>query len=81
MQVQKMEKVVGETIKKLDKLKPGDSLAAELSWCWVSFQNDNNPVGVIEKAEKALEVLKSEKEKNSRAVSKKLITDIEKALN
>jgi len=81
MEVVKMEKTIAEAIKKLDKLKAGDSLAAELSWCWVSYKNDKNPTGVIEKTEKALEVLKAEKEKNSRAVSKKLIADLEGALN
>lgn len=81
MEVVKMEKAVAEAIKKLDKLNAGDTLAAELSWCWVSFKNDNNPAGVLEKSEKALELLKAEKEKNQRAVSKKLIQDLEKALN
>ncbi|MHA7129992.1 hypothetical protein [Algoriphagus namhaensis] len=80
MEVTKMEKTVAEAIKKLDKLK-ADELAAELSWCWVSYKNDQNPVGVIEKTEKALELLRAEKEKNDRAVSKKLISDLEKALN
>lgn len=81
MKVEKMEKTVAEAIKKLDKLKVGDSLAAELSWCWVSYKNDNNPVGVIEKSQEALEVLKEVKTKNSKAVSKKLIEDLAKALN
>ena len=36
-----------DVIEKLEKLKHVD-LAAELSWCWVSFQNDQNPEGVIE---------------------------------
>lgn len=81
MKLEKMEKTVAEAIKKLDKLKVGDSLAAELSWCWVSYMNDNNPVGVIEKSQKALEVLQEVKTKNSKAVSKKLIEDLQKAVN
>jgi len=81
MKVEKMEKTVAEAIKKLDKLKVGDSLAAELSWCWVSYKNDNNPVGVIEKSQKALEILQEVKTKNSKSVSKKLIEDLQKALN
>lgn len=81
MEVLKMEKTIAEAIKKLDKLKADETLAAELSWCWVSFKNDNNPEGVLAKTERALEVLKSEKEKNQRAVSKKLIDDLEKVLN
>ncbi|MBN7817193.1 hypothetical protein [Algoriphagus pacificus] len=81
MQIEKLEKTLPEVIQKLEKLKLGDSLAAELSWCWVSFKNDQNPVGVIEKSEKAIALFKEVREKNSRAVSKKLIEDFEKSLN
>ncbi|MFC3417322.1 hypothetical protein [Algoriphagus hitonicola] len=80
MQVEKMEKTVTEAVLKLEKLKLGDSLAAELSWCWFSYKNDQNPVGLVEKSEKALELFKSVREKNSRAVSKKLVDDLEKVL-
>ncbi|MGM0945057.1 MAG: hypothetical protein ACQEW9_07715 [Bacteroidota bacterium] len=80
MQVEKMEKTVTETVQKLEKLKLGDSLAAELSWCWFSYKNDQNPVGLVEKSEKALELFKAVREKNSRAVSKKLVEDLEKVL-
>ena len=81
MQIEKLEKTLPEVIQKLEKLKLGDSLAAELSWCWVSFKNDQNPVGVIEKSEKAIALFKEAREKNTRAVSKKLIEDFEKSLN
>lgn len=80
MQVEKLEKTVPEVVQKLTKLK-SETLAAELSWCWVSFQNDHNPVGVIEKGKKALELFKEAREKNSKAVSKKLVESFEKALN
>jgi len=81
MQVEKLEKTMPDVIQKLEKLKLGDSLAAELSWCWVSFKNDNNPKGVIEKSQEAISIFKEAREKNSRAVSKKLIEDLEKSLN
>ncbi|MBN3584303.1 hypothetical protein JYB64_18045 [Algoriphagus aestuarii] len=81
MQVEKLEKTLPSVIEKLEKLKIGNSLAAELSWCWVSFKNDNNPVGVIEKSQKAISLFKEVRETNSRAVSKKLIEDLEKSLN
>lgn len=80
MQVDKLEKAVPEVVQKLQKLKSGETLAAELSWCWVSFQNDQNPVGVIEKGQAALELFKEAREKNSKAVSKKLVENLEKAL-
>lgn len=80
MKVEKMEKTVIETVSKLEKLKVGESLAAELSWCWFSYKNDQNPVGLVEKSEKALGLFKAAREKNSRAVSKKLVEDLEKIL-
>jgi len=81
MNAEKVEKTIIETIQKLDKLKSNETLVSELSYCWVSFKSDNNPVGVIEKGRKAVEVLKEAREKNSKAVSKKLIEDLEKALS
>lgn len=81
MQIEKLEKAISETIQKLTKLTPTSTLGAELAWCWESYQNDNNPEGVIEKSQVALEVLKAEKVKNSRSVSAKLIENLEKGLN
>ncbi|WP_194777797.1 hypothetical protein [Pararhodonellum marinum] len=82
MKVKNLEKTVETTLEKLEKLKIESSLAAELAWCFRSYEYDGNPVGLIEKSQKALEVLKEAREKNSKAVSKKLIEDLEKvALN
>ena len=81
MQVEKLEKTVPEVVQKLVKLKSGETLVAELSWCWVSFQNDQNPIGVIQKGQEALAFFKEAREKNSKAVSKKLVESFEKALS
>ncbi|PZX60409.1 hypothetical protein LV84_00687 [Algoriphagus ratkowskyi] len=81
MQVEKLEKIVPEVIQKLSKLKSGEKLAEELSWCWVSFQNDKNPVGLIEKSQQALVLFKEAREKNPKAVAKKLVESFENALN
>ena len=81
MQVEKLEKIVPEVIEKLSKLKSGETLASELSWCWVSFQNDQNPAGVIEKGQQALALFKEAREKNPKAVAKKLVESLEKALS
>jgi hypothetical protein len=75
----KMGKVVAEVVGKLEKIK-NQELAAELSWCWVSYQHDGNPVGVVEKAGLALEAFRELREKNSKSVSKKIVEDLEKAL-
>ncbi|MBN3521848.1 hypothetical protein JYB62_17705 [Algoriphagus lutimaris] len=81
MQIKKLEKTIPEVVQKLEKLNIGDTLAAELTWCWGSFKYDQNPEGVIEKSQKAIELLKEAKEINSRAVSKKLLDDFEKSLS
>ena len=75
----KMEKVVAPVIEKLEKLSQVD-LAAELSWCWGSYQNDQNPSGLVEKSEAALGLFKAAREKNSKAVAKKLVDELELAL-
>ncbi len=79
MNAEKMEKLVADVVGKLEKLKQAE-LAADLSWCWVSFQNDQNPIGVTAKARLALEAFKEAREKNAKAVAKKLVDDLEKAL-
>ena len=79
MNSQRMEKVLTPVVEKLEKLAQVE-LAAELSWCWVSFTNDQNPVGVIAKSELALVAFKEAREKNAKAVAKKLVEDLEKAL-
>lgn len=81
MQVEKLEKMMPEAVQKLEKVKGGETLAAELAWCWVSFQNDQNPSGVIQKGLEAVELFKEARERNSKAVSKKLIESLESALN
>ncbi len=75
----KMEKVVAPVIEKLEKLAERE-LAAELSWCWGSYQNDQNPSGLVAKGEATLDVFQAAREKNSKSVAKKLIDDLQAAL-
>ena len=79
MNSNKMEKVVAPVIEKLEKLAERE-LAAELSWCWGSYQNDQNPTGLVAKGEAALSVLQAAREKNSKSVAKKLVDDLQAAL-
>lgn len=81
MIAEKVEKTITETVQKLEKLKLNEKLVSELSWCWVSFKNDNNPAGLIKKGQEAVAILKEAREKNSKSVTKKLIDDLEKALS
>ncbi len=73
-----LEKTVESAIEKLSKLKANEALLAELQWCLGSYRYDQNPIGLIEKSQKALDLLKSKKQENSRAVSQKLLQDLEK---
>ncbi len=80
MPISTLEKTVESVVEKLQKLKTDEALTAELQWCLGSYRFDQNPSGLLEKGSVALERLKAEKEKNSRAVSKKLIEDLEKVV-
>lgn len=73
-----LERTVELALGKLSRLKVNNQLTSELEWCLGSYKADRNPVGLIEKSKKALELLREQKEKNSRTVSKKLIEDLEK---
>jgi hypothetical protein len=79
MDARKMEKVVAEVIEKLEKLEH-DELAAELRWCWGSYQGDGNPSGLVKTGFLALGVLQDAREKKGKSVAKKLVESLEDAL-
>lgn len=79
MNARKMEKVVAEVIEKLEKLAHVE-LAAELCWCWGSFQGDGNPSGVVKAGILALGVLQAAREKKGKSVAKKLVDSLEASL-
>ena len=76
----RIEKVSEETLQKLRDLNIEQNLQNDIEWCLGSYRSDGNPVGLYDAAERALAVFKSEKEKKTKGVTAKLITDIEKAL-
>ena len=47
MNVAKMRKLMAEVVEELEELKQTE-LARDLSWCWISFKNDQNPIGIID---------------------------------
>lgn len=57
-----------------------EEIQAQLDWVLGSFRNDQNPVGLYEIGEKALKALTKYKKSKPKAVTKKLIDDLEKAL-
>jgi len=75
-----IEKVSLETMKKLAELGLDAQLQADIEWCLGSYKADNNPTGLFEMAEKALVVFNAEKEKKTKGITAKLISDLEKVI-
>lgn len=64
----------------LKKLNIEEKLQNDIAWCLGSYGHDNNPVGLIETAKRAIIVLKAAKAKNTKAVAAKVISDLEKVV-
>jgi hypothetical protein len=75
-----IEKVSEQVLSKLQALNLEHGLQADIQWCIGSYRHDKNPIGLYQMLERALPVLKHQREKNSRSVAVKLIADIEKVL-
>ncbi len=73
-------KVCEASLAKLYQLGIEGELQSEINWCLGSFQNDGNPVGLYQMAERALMVFRSELTKKTKGVTATLVSDIEKAL-
>lgn len=75
-----IEKASDETLEKLRSLGIEHDLQSDIEWCLGSYRADRNPVGLYQMAERAIAVLKREKDNKTKGVTAKLITDLEKAL-
>lgn len=64
----------------LQKLKADDQLCSEIQWCLGSYRHDGNNSGLLQTAQKALKVLTEEKNKNAKAVTVKLLSDLQKVV-
>jgi hypothetical protein len=73
-------KVSEVILEKLKELGIEEQLQADLAWCIGSYQHDGNPVGLIENAGRALEVLKAAHATKTKGITAKLIKDIEEAI-
>lgn len=73
-----IEKISTATLKKLQELGIDQQLQADMEWCLGSYKYDKNPSGLYEMNQRALRVLKTEKEKKTKGVTAKMITDLEK---
>ena len=75
-----IETVSEEALGKLRELGIEDQLQHDLQWCLGSYRADRNPVGLYTNAQKALTVFKNEKEKKTKGVTAKFISDLEKVV-
>ena len=75
-----IEKVSEETLEKLKALNLEPELQNDIEWCLGSYRADGNPVGLVAMAERALNIFKAEKEKKTKGITAKMITDLEKAI-
>ncbi|MCB0497016.1 MAG: hypothetical protein KDC79_12830 [Cyclobacteriaceae bacterium] len=78
---EKILKACTEAKNKLAVLGIEPQLISEIDWCLGSYSHDQNPDGLYQKGADALNVLKNYKKENPRKVSKKLLEDLEKAVN
>ena len=75
-----IEKVSGLVLQKLQELGIEEQLRRDLEWCLGSYRADRNPVGLYDTVKRALIVFRSEKEKKTKGVTAKFVTDLEKAV-
>ena len=75
-----IEKATEEALSKLKALGLEPQLQADIEWCLGSYKADSNPTGLYEMTERAVAVFSAEKDKKTKGVTTKLITDLQKAL-
>lgn len=76
-----IEKVSEDALRVLQELGIEEQLQRDIQWCLGSYRSDHNPVGLYDNVRKAIDVLKSEKEKKTKGITVKLISALEKAAN
>lgn len=64
----------------LEQLNLEENLRSDIKWCLGSYRHDLNPIGLIDTSKRALDVLKAAKAKNTKAVTAKVISDLQKTL-
>jgi hypothetical protein len=75
-----IEKATEEALSKLKALGLEPQLQADIEWCLGSYKADSNPSGLYEMTERAIAVFSAEKDKKTKGITAKLITDLQKAL-
>ena len=76
-----IEKASEEALSTLKAIGIEPQLQADIEWCLGSYKADSNPAGLYEMTERAISILSAEKDKKTKGVTAKLITDLQKALS
>ena len=75
-----IEKASEQALAQLQSLNIEQKLQADIAWCLGSYRYDQNPVGLVQTGNQALDVLTAAKAKNAKSVPAKVISDLKKAL-
>ena len=75
-----IEKVSKSILAKLKSLDVDHQLQSDIVWCLGSYEHDKNPIGLIETAERAVNVFKTELARKAKGITSKFIADIEAAI-
>ncbi|MCE2732161.1 MAG: hypothetical protein O9302_09160 [Cyclobacteriaceae bacterium] len=62
----------------LEKLQVAPALRNDIEWCLGSYRHDHNPAGLLEKLNEAKKILETLKKEKPKAVTAKLISDLQK---
>ncbi len=68
-------------LEKLKELDTEHQLQADIQWCLGSYTYDHNPVGLYEIVQRAIEIFKALKERKTKGITAKFITDLEAVLH
>jgi len=68
------------SLEKLQAIDTEHQLQADIAWCLGSYGYDQNPAGLYEILQRSIEVFNAHKERKTKGVTAKLITDLESVL-
>ncbi len=75
-----IEAAARTALAKLRELSLDAQLQADLDWCLGSYNFDKNPSGLYEMLGRAIKVFTAERERKTKGVTAKLLTDLEKSV-
>lgn len=68
------------SLEKLQALDTEHQLQADIAWCLGSYGHDKNPAGLYEILQRSIEIFTAHKERKTKGITVKLISDLEAVL-